>query len=107
MGNNFGIIRVACATPKIKPGNPEYNCNEIIKLSGEAFKNGAGIICFPEFSTCGATSNSLFHYNSIYKANLNGLESIRKASENINCYFIYFLIPFFILLFNLFTSDTS
>ena len=36
MGNNFGIIRVACATPKIKPGNPEYNCNEIIKLSGEA-----------------------------------------------------------------------
>lgn len=95
MGNNFGIIRVACATPKIKPGNPEYNCNEIIKLSGEAFKNGAGIICFPEFSTCGATSNSLFHYNSIYKANLNGLESIRKASENINIVIIvgsYFIL---------------
>ena len=35
---NYGMIRLACASPKLKVASPSYNKDEIIKLIDEAWK---------------------------------------------------------------------
>lgn len=84
MKNKFGIIRVACASPEIKPGNPENNAREIVRLAKEAEAKGAGIVCFPELSLCGKTIGDLLFQRHIYNAVLTGLKFIKDASKGMS-----------------------
>lgn len=52
---NNGFIKVACATPKIKVGDCEYNAKEICKLIDEVYDNGAQFVVFPELCITGYT----------------------------------------------------
>lgn len=57
---NFGFIKAAAATPKIKVADCEYNAKEICKLIDDIYANGAQIAVFPELCITGYTCGDLF-----------------------------------------------
>lgn len=57
---NYGFVKVAAATPKIKVADVEYNMNLICKEIDEAAKNGIKLIVFPELCLTGYTCSDLF-----------------------------------------------
>lgn len=57
---NYGFIKVASASPKLKVANTDYNISEIEKMMQKADKKGAAIIVFPELCITAYTCNDLF-----------------------------------------------
>lgn len=78
---NFGFIRIAAATPKLKIANTEYNAEQIIECLSVADKSGCGLVVFPELCITGATCGDLFYQDFLYKKSLESLARILKASE--------------------------
>lgn len=63
---NYGMIRLACASPKLKVASPSYNKDEIIKLIDEALEKNVRILVTPELSVTGYTCADLF-FQRLYK----------------------------------------
>ncbi|HBK41861.1 MAG TPA: hypothetical protein DDZ57_09880, partial [Porphyromonadaceae bacterium] len=55
--NEYGFVRVAAASPKVKVADCDYNVSEIKSMIDVAEKENVQIVCFPELSitsyTCG------------------------------------------------------
>lgn len=58
--NNYGFIKVASCSPKLKVANPFYNVQEIKNVILDADKKNTKIIVFPELSITGYTCGDLF-----------------------------------------------
>ena len=70
-----GFIKVAAVTPKIRVADPAYNAGVICERLGEACKNGAKIIVFPELCITGYTCGDLFLQEIL----------LREASAQLLC----------------------
>lgn len=57
---DYGFIKVAAATPKIKVADVDYNTEIICNQIDEAAKNGAKVLVFPELCLMGYTCSDLF-----------------------------------------------
>ena len=57
---DYGFIKVAAATPKIKVADVDYNIELICNQIDEAAKNGAKVLVFPELCLTGYTCSDLF-----------------------------------------------
>ena len=57
-----GFIKVACVTPTLEVGNPNYNIKEIVKLANEA---KSSITVFPELCISGYTCGDFFYQDSL------------------------------------------
>lgn len=57
---DYGFIKVAAATPKIKVADVDYNTELICNQINEAAKNGAKVLVFPELCLTGYTCSDLF-----------------------------------------------
>lgn len=57
---DYGFIKVAAATPKIKVADVDYNTELICNQIDEAAKNGAKVLVFPELCLTGYTCSDLF-----------------------------------------------
>lgn len=57
---DYGFIKVAAATPKIKVADADYNTELICNQIDEAAKNGAKVLVFPELCLTGYTCSDLF-----------------------------------------------
>ncbi len=77
-----GFIRVAAASPTIRVADPHGNAEAIITLMREAEAQGVQLICLPELCLTGYTCGDLFHQQPLVRAAMDGLESIRRASED-------------------------
>ena len=84
MDRKSGFLRVAAVSPVLKVANTVYNTDEIIRCAKEAAENGAAAVLFPELAITSSTCGDLFFQQSLYKANLEGLKRIIKASEKID-----------------------
>ena len=78
------LIRVATAVPKIVVGNPLENAKDIITLISDAKSKNVGILAFPEFSLTGASCESLFLQNELYKSQLEALRMILDSTSDSN-----------------------
>ena len=58
--NNYGFVRVAAASPKLKVADCNYNISQIKLLIDEAVKQNIQFITFPELSITGYTCADLF-----------------------------------------------
>lgn len=58
--NTLGYIRVAAASPEVKPADVDFNINEIKNQVAIADKKDVDIILFPELSVTGYTCADLF-----------------------------------------------
>ncbi len=58
--NDYGFVRVAAASPKLKVADCDYNISQIKQLIDEAVKQKIQFITFPELSITGYTCADLF-----------------------------------------------
>lgn len=77
----FGFIKVAAVTPKIKVADPAYNGKVVKESIIEASENGAKIIVFPELVLCGYTCNDLFLHKPLLDGCLKALDDIVLFSK--------------------------
>ncbi len=71
-----GFIKVCCATPILKVGNPKFNIKEILKMLDN---NIASVVVFPELCITGYTCQDLFYSSSLLD---EALESLKYFLEN-------------------------
>ncbi len=80
---NYGFVKTAAVTPKIKVADVAHNGAEIEKLMREASENGAQIIVFPELCITGYTCGDLFSQELLISASRKELERLVKVSEEV------------------------
>lgn len=98
---NFGFIRIATATPKIRVADCENNGKVIIEQIKEAHKNGASLVVFPELCITGYTCGDLFLQGTLLKGAEDTLAKIIQATANLEIVALVGLpVPYHNCLFN-------
>lgn len=77
---NYGFIKVAAATPRIKVADCAGNAAAIVALIGEAAEKGVKLLVFPELCVTGATCGDLFLQAPLLDAAEKALATIREAT---------------------------
>lgn len=78
---NYGMIRVAAASLKLKVANPSYNKIEIKKAIYDAEKEGVRLLVTPELSITGYTCADLFFTKALQKAAHDAVMDIVEYTE--------------------------
>lgn len=81
---NFGFIRVASASPKLKVANTDYNTSEIEKMVREADHKGAAIIIFPELCITAYSCNDLFLQRKLQEKANSALFELASATRDLD-----------------------
>ncbi len=71
--NDYGFVRVAAASPKLKVADCDYNISQIKQLIDEAVKQDIQFITFPELSITGYTCADLFFQIALQRKALDAL----------------------------------
>ncbi|MBC3795898.1 NAD(+) synthase [Acetobacterium tundrae] len=79
--HKYGFVRTACAVPKLKLADCEYNVGEIISLATTAFNQGIEVLLFPELCLTGYTCGDLFFQRELQKNALNALDHLCRWSD--------------------------
>lgn len=74
--NNFGFMKIACATPRLKVANPSFNCQQLKQVIEMAAENGANLLLAPELSISGYTCADLFFQDALLKSCLSALKEL-------------------------------
>ena len=80
--NNFGFIRVAACSPKVRPADIDYNVSNIIEMLGRLTEEEVGIAVFPELSDTAYTCADLFGQDRLLGGAMDALEALVTASED-------------------------
>ncbi len=78
---NYGFVKTAAVTPKIKVAHVAHNGAEIERLMKEASEAGAGIIVFPELCLTGYTCGDLFSQDLLIASAKAELVRLVQASQ--------------------------
>jgi len=81
---NYGFLRAAAASLKLKPAAPEFNKNEIIKAIDEAVKNETRLLVTPELSVTGYTCADLFFSKTLYNSAMSALVETAEYTNGKN-----------------------
>lgn len=81
---NYGFLRAAAASLKLKPADPEFNKNEIIRAIDEAVKNETRLLVTPELSATGYTCADLFFSKALYNSAMSALVEIAEYTNGKN-----------------------
>lgn len=84
MKDNFGFVKCAAASPKLKVANTEYNSKEIVKIVNIAYERDTKILVFPELCITGYTCGDLFNQKYLIDKSLDALINIAKATKDID-----------------------
>ena len=58
---NYGFVKVAAVTPKVKVADTKHNGQEIRRLMNETAKAGAKVVVFPELCVTGFSCGDHFY----------------------------------------------
>lgn len=98
---DFGFVRIATATPKIRVADCEHNGKVIIEQIKEADKEGASLVVFPELSITGYTCGDLFLQRTLLKCAEDTLSKIIQATADLEIVALVGLpVPYHNCLFN-------
>jgi len=75
---DFGFVRVAAATPKVRVADCDYNTDEILKIIDEAAQQDVSVIVFPELCITAYTCADLFHHKLLLSA---AEESVKRINQ--------------------------
>ena len=84
--NEFGLLRVAASSPKLKVADCGYNIDEIKLVINRAVEENVQIICFPELSITSYSCGDLFLQDLLIQKALTSLVDLAefvKTHENI------------------------
>ncbi len=79
-----GFARVGAVVPKLKVGDTEFNCNEIIKQIEAASNNKIQIAVFPELCVTGYTCQDLFEQDILLEYAEKALNKIMDYTNNLD-----------------------
>lgn len=79
-----GFVRVGAVVPKLKVGDTEFNCNEIIKQIEIANNNNIQIAVFPELCVTGYTCQDLFEQDILLEYVEKALNKIMNYTNNLD-----------------------
>ena len=80
---NYGFVKTAAVTPKIRVADVTYNGGEIERYMKEASEAGAGIIVFPELCLTGYTCGDLFSQDLLIRGAKEELVRLVKLSVDM------------------------
>lgn len=83
-GKNFGFVKVAAATPKVKVADCEYNVSEMVRLAQRAVDESVSVVVFPEAGISAYTCGDLFNQRLLLDGALDGLERYCAKSANLS-----------------------
>jgi NAD+ synthase (glutamine-hydrolysing) len=75
-----GLVRVACAVPEVRVGDPRLNGERTVALARAADERGAALAIFPELGLTAYSSEDLFHQAALLDAALDALGEVVAAS---------------------------
>lgn len=81
---NYGFVRVASASLKLKVADPEFNKEEIKKVVDEAVKENVRVLVTPELSVTGYTCADLFFTNSLLEKSDKAILEIAEYTKDKN-----------------------
>ena len=84
---DYGYIRTAAATPKVKVGCCSYNKEQILKTVNEAYANGAELLVLPELCITGYTCGDLFGQTALIDEARHTMCEIAAETADINMIF--------------------
>ena len=79
---NFGYIKTAVCTPKIKVADCQYNAQQIINAINEAHECNVKLLVFPALCVTGSTCADLFYQKTLLSGAENALIEIAKATKD-------------------------
>lgn len=98
---NYGMMRVAAASLKLKVANPSYNKEEIKNAIDKALEKNVRLLVTPELSVTGYTCADLFFTKSLQEAANNAFKEIVEYTKGKNiCVILGMPVPFFNSLYN-------
>lgn len=80
---HHGFLRVAAATPEIRVADCSHNSKQIIEQIGQAYKEQAALIVFPELCITGYTCGDLFLQYTLLSSAKNALLKIVKQTKEL------------------------
>lgn len=80
--NEYGFIRVAAASPKVKVADCDYNVSEIKSMIDVAERENVQIICFPELSITSYTCADLFFQTALQQKAVESLLDLTGFMKN-------------------------
>ncbi|MHB1485088.1 MAG: NAD(+) synthase [Saccharofermentanales bacterium] len=83
IASNYGFVRTACASPKLKVANPIYNTEEIYGQILKAYSDRVQIIVFPEMCITGYTCQDLFFQKTLQQQALDSLSWLLNETKEI------------------------
>ena len=78
---DFGYIRVAAASPRVKVADVQFNRDEACRLIDEASAKEVSLIVFPELSVTGYTCGDLFGGNLLVDKAAKAVDYIREHTR--------------------------
>lgn len=80
----YGFIKVAAATPEIKPADCMQNADAIKDLWKEADEAGCDLVVFPELAVTGSTCGDLFLQESLQSGCVSALHTLIDFSHSLH-----------------------
>jgi NAD+ synthase (glutamine-hydrolysing) len=80
---DHGFVRVACAVPHVRVGDPRANGEATIALARAADRQGAAVVVFPELGLSAYTNEDLFRQAALLDATLQALSDVVAASAQL------------------------
>lgn len=81
---DFGLVKIAAASPKVHLANVPANVREIGDLMNRAAAQGAAIVVFPELSLTGYSCGDLFFQSELLNEVENGLTALAKLTTSLD-----------------------
>ena len=78
---DYGFVRAAAFTPKIKVADTKYNTQAIKKLIDEAVNNQVRLAVFPELCITGYTCSDLFLQTALLKSAVSCTEELAEYTR--------------------------
>lgn len=74
--NEFGFLRVAAASPRLRVADCAFNTQEMKAVIERAVKENVQIVCFPELSITGYTCGDLFFQEALQRKAVDSLAEL-------------------------------
>ncbi|MDD2475374.1 MAG: NAD(+) synthase [Dysgonamonadaceae bacterium] len=79
--NEYGFVRVAAASPKLKVADCDYNVSQIKNIIKDAVKQNVQFLCFPELAITAYSCGDLFFQSALQ---LKAMESLKELIVFMN-----------------------